>query len=266
MAYTQAKHCAAPVGFSGEAGKEILWAQIAGESPIFNVKGINWRGARMPVRLANEFIYFNFAKTYGLPMPAGQVLETDRGLHWGTEVLPGRVPLTKFSVEPSETEMALVQRSFTEDPVMLQHHLLAILMDVVLLNSDRPSWNILKIEKGGMVKFCYFDHDRTCGWHGDAHPTRLTNIDGVAELSRHIDRYVGCAKLNRLAFALAKPKQFNAIFDGLKLESASLSNVQTGLPDDWRGDLGPINDMLIAWWNYLRANFHDYISQKIRSV
>src|SRR5581483_10570205 len=80
---------------------------------IYSVKRPHWRGHHIPLRLANELLYYALSSHNKLPMPRSAILQIENVLYWGSEVVDGWSALTPSHLVPlNEAQRELLRHTF----------------------------------------------------------------------------------------------------------------------------------------------------------
>ena len=210
--------------------------------------------------LANEVVYYQFARFAGLRVPDAAILSWDDEILFGSEKRSGRVEL------PSLHALLSLVSGNAENHVQLTK---ALLLDVALLNSDREKSAIL-VEQAGDLWF--IDHDKSL-WADGMEEHNFTSKPGdlwrtnVDHLPKETDNFIG----NYLRFQIANTIVWNQdwstltnIFHSLPLsQEAFLSNCAI-VPEEWLSQslIPRMEQFLNAWWNELRQIFSHPDSQR----
>ena len=136
-----------------------------------------------PVWLANEVVYYGFAKSAGLRVPDAAILLSEKEIYFGSEKRNGRDQL-----KDEQTLVRLIDQH-PENSIQLTE---VLLLDLALLNNDRVMSAILEDKAGDLW---FIDHDKSLWGDGKEHNNTpqagdLGRID-VSHLPQAVCRYVG---------------------------------------------------------------------------
>ena len=242
---------------------QLKWVKT-NDGRIFSAKSKYFSDQSVvPIRLANELLYYFVAEHNRLPIPPSGVLNISGEHYWAVEFKPERLGLTTEGVDLDTQGICQIGDTFKKSDSQLSNYLRALLLDIALLNADRATWNMLRIMNGCVLELWYFDHDRSIGWHGNKDHQYRT----VREVSADISAFLGCSKIRNIAIALSTPKQLNEIFDSIELDGKLLDSARIHLSPAlaWMTDeeFDNSHKLLVDWWAYLKTNFHDKVSPKI---
>ena len=197
-------------------------------------------GKKNPTWLANEVVYYEMAKIFGVAMPSAALILVNDALGFGSEVLPGRKQLERVPEDLDKTNMSRLIR--------------ALLADALLMNSDRQPWNILQ-DKHKVLWF--FDHDKAL-W-GDGHSVEdrgdLWRLDLRYATSDRVYNYLASRELNQLVWRRRNHDELRWQAEELREKSnrKTLEQARLSLPKEWLSDdlWNRAFRFLEEWWRML---------------
>lgn len=223
---------------------------------FYAVKSPYWWGHLLPIRLANELLYYVLADEYDLPMPTPSILRIDGTSYWGTEFRSQVTPLSSNQKHPpSGEEIAFVRSHFEADGQQLKKFVLSRVLDVALVNSDRTPWAMMRDTQGQRPHYLYFDHDRSLGWHGEPnHVVRTADevdFDNCFGRGPFIDSLVSLTSVKQHLSALEELE-----FDIVKLDAAYQLVPSEWLPQDKYEDLRTFTGQ---WWRVFPTRYASFV-------
>jgi hypothetical protein len=153
-------------------------------------------------------------------------------------------------------KLALIGTTFALSEVERRNYLRGMLLDLALLNSDRPAWNLLGQQVGPLLEITFFDHDRTLGWRA-SNVLSDTLVGTIAIEAARFDSYRGCAEINRLAFKASPAEECLTLFQSLDLSDELLDEARAQIPSEWLkpADFPARLSAVRDWIEHLHANF-----------
>jgi hypothetical protein len=214
-------------------------------------------GQHTPAWLANELVYWEYAKRSALRVPPVARLSLRGELLVGSEYRPTRTEARNSN----EVECWVG----TSDDNRSQATL-ALLLDLALLNCDRETSAIL-VDEGKLLWF--IDHDKSL-W-GDCRAKHAGEADGTSKagdlgridtrlicpkLRDYVGDYLACKPLNRMIWDASNWGLVQRTWDALRqdtLEAALVLEVPAGLPDNWipEPEREAMRSFLATWWTCL---------------
>jgi hypothetical protein len=139
-----------------------------------------------------------------------------------------------------------------------------MLLDLALLNSDRPAWNLLGQQVGSFLEITFIDHDRTLGWRASSVLSDTLVGTSLQEAAR-FDGYRGCREINRLAFKASSREECLKILQGLDLSDALLAEARAQIPSEWLkpADFPARQRAVTEWIRHFQANFETVYYSRI---
>ena len=229
----------------------------AKDGRLFSAKA-NHPCAGGAIPLAHEVYFHVVARANEVRVPAGAFLMINGTKQWGAEYLKGRESLVDYpSNEQIDTAtLRLLEMTFRQSDAERKHYLRGMFLDVALLNSDRPAWNLLGQDLNGLLHVTFFDHDRTLGWRA-SHTYADTVVGSPDREDARFDNYLGSREINQLVLAASTKEECFEVFAGLDLSDRILTCARDQVPVEW---LSP-NDFpkreagIRAWIKHLQRNF-----------
>jgi hypothetical protein len=222
----------------------------------FSIKGVH-PYAKTAMPHAHEVFFHVVADANHVRLPASAVLEVEGIKYWSTEFLPGRESLVDPVIQRwDSTKLALIESTFVQSEIERRNYLRGMLLDLALLNSDRPAWNLLGQQVGHLLEITFFDHDRTLGWRASDVLTD-TLVGTVAQEAARFDGYRGCQEINHLAFKYSSKEECLAVFRGLDLSDNLLDEARAQIPLEWLkpSDFPARQAAVSTWVKHLQENF-----------
>ena len=204
-----------------------------------------------PAWLANELVYYEFAKVAGLQVPEVVPLQCQGELFVGSEFLEARTQCENAQ------EVARLARSCQAN---LEQATKALLLDLALLNCDREPSAVLKDAAGGLW---FIDHDKSL-W-GDCRPADSGAEDGSGlpgdlgridpsiierKLSDFVADYLNCAPLNQAVWVKERWQDIHGTWASLPLQKTLFDKASDSVPSGWipREQVKAMGTFLSAWW------------------
>ncbi len=205
------------------------------------------------VWLANEVVYYGFARSAGLWVPDAAILLWDDEALFGSEKHNGRVELK------NEDALLRIVERHPENRIQLTK---ALLLDLALLNCDREASAIL-VDKEDYLWF--IDHDKSLWGDGmEEHnftpkPGDLGRID-VSKLPKASDNFIGDYLQFQTANAIVWDQDVATItgaFQSLPLNQEMFHSSCSAIPQEWLPQtLVPrMEEFLKVWWDELKQLF-----------
>lgn len=245
-------------GMSFQTGKLNL--AEAEDGKRYSVKLPVWRNYNIPLRLANELLFYSLATYNQLPVPESAVLRIEECDYWASAYTSFRPLTPSHTVKLSDDQRALLDHTFKQDQSERLTFLRARMLDMALLNSDRAPWNILGEVVDGIWKMKYFDHDRAFGWHGNP------DAKHIVRTMEHVvpDSYFQCTQINDLVIPHSRVEECLDIFASLKLERELLDEAYTHMPRAWLNDSDykVLRKFCENWWGHLPNILPDFLKKQ----
>lgn len=245
----------------------LVRCALANDTRNYSAKPATWPTAwhKFPVRLANELIYYTLASNYGLPVPPAAILNINHEHFWGVEYREERRALSANQVVLSPPAAADIGRALARSPDLLTAYLRSVFLDVMLFNSDRPEWNVLRQGDGGSLTLWYFDHDRSLGWKGDPDDPSRNKIKAPAEEFARIQSYAVLEQRHHWAKTFTGREGREKVFTALVLKPEDLDEIWPRIPAGWltRPAFEEMRTSLDLWWQHLRGLTYKEIDDRI---
>lgn len=207
------------------------------------------------VWLANEVVYYAFARRAGLPVPYAAILDLRGQAIWGSELLEAATELGR---------QRSLRNVITEHSDSLAQLTKALLLDLALLNSDREPSAML-LEPDGRLWFV--DHDKSL-WGdgmerinqtpcaGDLERINLANLPAATE--NFVGDYLHCGSANAIVWS-QDTQTVGAAFDSLPLSTDVFQEGCADIPAGWmpQDSVRRMQEFLPAWWDTL----HRFLAQ-----
>jgi hypothetical protein len=201
-------------------------------------------GKRNPTWVANEVVYGTYAAAAGLRIPPWCLIDYGGATYFGSEMRAGRKEVKEDEVDRL-AQAVKREENFWEV-------VRCLLLDVALLNSDRPATNVL-LESDTVW---FFDHTGALWGDGHGDLWRLeADIIGKKPPEKWVQDYLKSSTLNRVWHdprMTADTVQVH--FQALPLAICHLERARELLPEGWLREelVQQATNFLPKWWGYLR--------------